>query len=118
MRSCTGRGAISAILSAGRVEPAQVTRSFAFRRCSSSKFSTKAASYRSPPTPASSKASPNAPRPSISSARPSESRSRLAKSSNTRTGSAAPSTVTALDRRMRRVTAAIAARTTAGEETA
>ncbi len=56
------------------------------------------------------------PRPTTISARPCESRSRVAKFSNTRTGSAALNTVTALVRRMRCVRAAAAARMTTGAE--
>lgn len=51
------------------------------------------------------------------SARPPESRSSVAKSWKTRTGSSELSTVTALVRRIFRVRAAAAARTTAGAET-
>jgi hypothetical protein len=51
------------------------------------------------------------------SARPPERRSRVAKSWNTRTGSSELSTVTALVRRILRVRAAAAARTTAGADT-
>jgi len=57
------------------------------------------------------------PRPTMISARPPEIRSRVAKSWKTRTGSSELRTVTALVRRIRRVRAAAAASTTAGEET-
>src|SRR6266481_3087271 len=56
------------------------------------------------------------PRPATISALPFESRSSVANSWNTRTGSAALRTVTALVRRMRRVRAAAAARITVGAE--
>jgi hypothetical protein len=52
------------------------------------------------------------------SARPPERRSRVANSWKTRTGSSELMTLTALVRRMRFVRSAIAARTTAGAETA
>ena len=58
----------------------------------------------------------NEPRPTTISARPSESRSSVAKLWNTRTGSAALRTVTALESRMRFVRAAAAARMTVGAE--
>src|SRR5207249_1117526 len=58
----------------------------------------------------------NEPRPATISALPFESRSSVANSWNTRTGSAALRTVTALVRRMRRVRAAAAARITVGAE--
>src|SRR5207249_386342 len=58
----------------------------------------------------------NEPRPTTISARPPEMRSSVAKLWNTRTGSAALSTATALVRRMRFVRAAAAARITAGAE--
>src|SRR5438477_12748515 len=58
----------------------------------------------------------NEPRPTTISARPREMRSSVAKLWNTRTGSAALSTATALVRRMRFVRAAAAARITAGAE--
>jgi hypothetical protein len=51
------------------------------------------------------------------SARPLESRSSVAKSWNTRTGSSELSTVTALVNRIRDVRDAIAASTTAGDDT-
>ena len=59
----------------------------------------------------------NEPRPAMISARPPDSRSTCAKSWNTLTGSSELSTVTALDSRIRLVRAAIAASTTAGDET-
>jgi hypothetical protein len=52
------------------------------------------------------------------SARPPDSRSSVAKSWKTRTGSSELKTDTALERRMFRVRAAAAPRTTAGDETA
>src|SRR4051794_40677539 len=58
----------------------------------------------------------NEPRPATISALPFESRSSVANSWNTRTGSAALRTVTALVRRIRRVRAAAAARITVGAE--
>ena len=58
------------------------------------------------------------PRPAMISARPPEIRSTVANSSNTTTGSAVLRMVTALARRMRSVTAAIAAKTTVVAETA
>src|ERR1700741_77739 len=58
----------------------------------------------------------NEPRPTTISALPLESRSRVANCWNTRTGSAALRTVTALVRRMRRVRAAAAARIIVGAE--
>ena len=60
----------------------------------------------------------NEPRPAMISARPPEIRSSSANCWKTRTGSSELSTVTALDRRIRSVRAAIAASATAGEETA
>ena len=59
----------------------------------------------------------NDPRPAMISARPPEIRSSSANSWNTRTGSSELSTVTALERRIRSVRAAIAASATAGAET-
>ena len=56
----------------------------------------------------------NEPRPAMISARPPESRSSSANCWKTRTGSSELSTVTALERRMRSVRAAIAASATAG----
>jgi len=58
----------------------------------------------------------NEPRPATISALPFESRSSVANSWNTRTGSAALRTVTALVRRIRRVRAAAAARIKVGAE--
>src|SRR5437773_6762177 len=58
----------------------------------------------------------NEPRPATISALPLESRSSVANSWNTRTGSAALSTVTALVRRILRVRAAAAARIIVGAE--
>ncbi len=59
----------------------------------------------------------NEPRPAMISARPPESRSSVLKSWKTRTGSSELSTETALVRRIDRVRAAAAPRTTAGAET-
>ena len=59
----------------------------------------------------------NDPRPAMISARPPEIRSSSANSWKTRTGSSELSTVTALERRMRSVRAAIAASAAAGAET-
>ena len=58
----------------------------------------------------------NEPRPTTRSMRPFEIRSSVANCWNTRTGSAALSTVTALPSRMREVRAAAAARITGGAE--
>ncbi len=60
----------------------------------------------------------NEPRPAMISARPPERLSRVANCWNTRTGSSELSTLTALVRRMRVVSVAAAASTTAGAETA
>jgi hypothetical protein len=59
----------------------------------------------------------NDPRPAMISARPPEMRSSVANCWKTRTGSSELMTFTALERRMRFVRAAAAARTTAGAET-
>src|SRR6266567_2136008 len=83
---------------------------------SRSSFSAKSESYSSSSRPKSGNASMKEPRPATISALPFESRSRVANSWNTRTGSAALRTVTALVRRMRRVRAAAAERITVGAE--
>src|SRR6266446_2874314 len=83
---------------------------------SRSSFSAKRESKSSSSRPKSGNASMKEPRPATISALPFESRSRVANSWNTRTGSAALSTVTALVRRTRRVRAAAAARITVGAE--
>src|SRR6266513_6457021 len=83
---------------------------------SRSSFSAKSESQSSSSSPKSGNASMNEPRPATISALPCESRSSVANSWNTRTGSAALNTVTALVRRILRVRAPAAARIIVGAE--